>query len=78
VDTKELDSTSSETQVTRPLAAVSARYHRAFNERDFDAWREVFHEDVELLVDGMTFTGVDAALAYGIGSHAVSEPLHRG
>ena len=51
-----------------PLGALAARYHRAFNERDFDTWRDVFHEDVELLVDGMTFTGVEAALAYGFGS----------
>jgi len=46
---------------------LPARFHRAFNDRDFDAWREVFHEDVELVVDGMTFTGVEAALAYGAG-----------
>ncbi|MDT4932265.1 MAG: hypothetical protein QOK11_157 [Pseudonocardiales bacterium] len=50
------------------LAALAARYHRAFNDRDFDVWREVFDEDVELLVDGVPFRGVDAAVAYGVGS----------
>jgi signal transduction histidine kinase/ketosteroid isomerase-like protein len=64
--------------LSSPLAALSARYHRAFNERDFDAWREVFDEDVELLVDGMTFTGVDAALAYGVGSATQFPSLYIG
>ena len=46
VDTKGVESMPSETPASSPLAALTARYHRAFNERDFDAWREVFHEDV--------------------------------
>jgi ketosteroid isomerase-like protein len=50
------------------LGTLPARYHQAFNDRDFDVWREVFDENVELVVDGMTFRGVDAAVAYGIGS----------
>jgi hypothetical protein len=50
------------------LGEIPARYHRAFNDRDFDVWREVFDEHVELVVDGMTFRGVDAAVAYGVGS----------
>jgi GAF domain-containing protein/ketosteroid isomerase-like protein len=50
------------------LGELCTRYHRAFNERDFDVWREVFDEDVELLIDGMSFRGVDAAVAYGVGS----------
>jgi GAF domain-containing protein len=50
------------------LGALPARYHRAFNERDFDVWREVFDDDVELLIDGMSFRGVDAAVAYGVAS----------
>jgi signal transduction histidine kinase/ketosteroid isomerase-like protein len=50
------------------LGTLLARYHRAFNDRDFDVWREVFDEDVELLVDGVPFRGVDAAVAYGAGS----------
>jgi GAF domain-containing protein len=50
------------------LGALAARYHRAFNDRDFDCWREVFDEDVELLIDGVPFRGVDAAVAYGVGS----------
>jgi signal transduction histidine kinase len=54
--------------LTADLGALVARYHKAFNDRDFDAWREIFAEDVELVVDGATFTGVDAAVAYGIGS----------
>jgi signal transduction histidine kinase len=54
--------------LTADLGALVARYHKAFNDRDFDAWREIFAEDVELVVDGATFTGVDAAVAYGVGS----------
>src|SRR4051794_20154425 len=55
------------------LGALSARYHRAFNDRDFDVWREVFDEDVELLIDGMSFRGVDAAVAYGVGVGSVNQ-----
>ncbi|MDT4892426.1 MAG: hypothetical protein QOE97_1461 [Pseudonocardiales bacterium] len=50
------------------LGALLARYHEAFNDRDFDVWRDLFDEDVELLVDGVSFRGVDAAVAYGVGS----------
>jgi GAF domain-containing protein/ketosteroid isomerase-like protein len=50
------------------LRTLPARYHQAFNDRDFDVWREVFDEDVELVIDGMTFRGVDAAVGYGVGS----------
>ncbi|MDT4931530.1 MAG: hypothetical protein QOF92_4397, partial [Pseudonocardiales bacterium] len=28
------------------LEALAARYHRAFNDRDFEVWREVLDEDV--------------------------------
>jgi GAF domain-containing protein/ketosteroid isomerase-like protein len=49
------------------LEALVARYHRTFNDRDFDVWREVFDEDVELLVDGVPFHGLDAAVAGGVG-----------
>jgi hypothetical protein len=48
------------------LGEIPARYHKAFNDRDFDVWREIFDEDVELVVDGMTIRGVDAAVAYGV------------
>jgi signal transduction histidine kinase/ketosteroid isomerase-like protein len=50
------------------LGALVERYHRAFNARDFDVWREVFDEDVELVVDGMPFCGVEAAVGYGAAS----------
>ncbi|MDX6243073.1 MAG: hypothetical protein QOE76_796 [Frankiales bacterium] len=50
------------------LAGLCARHRRAFNDRDFDVWRELFHEDVELLVDGQPFHGVDAAIGYGVAS----------
>jgi signal transduction histidine kinase len=50
------------------LGALAARYHQAFNARDFDVWREVFDTDVELVVDGMEFRGVDAAVGYGVAS----------
>ena len=50
------------------LAALIARHRRAFNERDFGVWRELFDKDVELLIDGVPFRGVDAAVGYGIAS----------
>jgi ketosteroid isomerase-like protein len=50
------------------LAALAARYHQAFNDRDFDVWREVFDEDIDFVIDGIAFRGVDAAVAYGLGS----------
>ncbi len=37
------------------LGALVGRYHLAFNDRDFDVWREVFDKDVELLIDGPPF-----------------------
>ena len=49
-------------------AALLARYHRAFNDRDFAVCRDVFDEDVELVVDGVPFRGVDAAVGYLAGS----------
>ena len=58
------------------LGELLARYHQAFNDRDFDVWREVFDEDVELVVDGMSFRGVDAAVAYGVGSVTQFPGLH--
>jgi signal transduction histidine kinase len=60
------------------LAALAARYHQAFNDRDFDVWREVFAEDVELVVDGHTFSGVAAAIEYGAGSVAQFPGLYIG
>jgi signal transduction histidine kinase len=61
-----------------PLDALTARYHQAFNDRDFDVWREVFADDVELVVDGNTFKGVDAAIAYGAASVAQFPGLYIG
>jgi signal transduction histidine kinase len=58
------------------LRALPARYCRAFNARDFDALREVFDEDVELVVDGMSFHGADAAIAYGLESVSRSPGLY--
>ncbi|MDQ1738640.1 MAG: hypothetical protein QOE53_292, partial [Pseudonocardiales bacterium] len=62
--------------VRTDLATLAARYHRAFNDRDFEVWREVFDSDVELLIDGMSFRGVDAAVAYGVGSVSQFPGLH--
>jgi signal transduction histidine kinase len=45
----------------RPLVA---RHHQAYNDRDLDALGQVFHEDVEVMVDGSAFRGADAACAY--------------
>ena len=58
------------------LGALAARYHRAFNDRDWDVWREVFDENVELVVDGMSFHGVGDAVAYGVGSVTQFPGLH--
>jgi signal transduction histidine kinase/ketosteroid isomerase-like protein len=49
-------------------AALLGRYHRAFNDRDFAVCRDVFDEDVELVVDGVPFRGVDAVVNYLAGS----------
>jgi GAF domain-containing protein/ketosteroid isomerase-like protein len=54
--------------VRRDPAALLARYHRAFNDRDFTVCRDVFDEDVELVVDGVPFRGVDAAVGYLAGT----------
>jgi hypothetical protein len=51
-----------------PLDALVARGHRAFNDRDFEVYQEIFDADVELLGDGMSFRGVDSVAAYGVGS----------
>ena len=49
------------------LSSLVARLHKGFNDRDLDAWSEVFDEDVELVVDGAAFRGVAAARAYVTG-----------
>ena len=46
------------------LRSLVARLHEGFNGRDLDAWSEVFDDEVELVVDGGAFRGVDAARAY--------------
>jgi signal transduction histidine kinase/ketosteroid isomerase-like protein len=46
------------------LRSIVARHHKAYNEGDLDALSEVFHEDVEIVVDGSALHGVDAALGY--------------
>jgi limonene-1,2-epoxide hydrolase len=49
---------------TGKLRSLVGRLHEGFNDRDLDAWSEVFDEDVELVVDGAAFRGVAAARAY--------------
>jgi ketosteroid isomerase-like protein len=46
------------------LRSLVARLHESFNDRDLDAWSEVFDDEVELVVDGGAFRGVAAARAY--------------
>jgi hypothetical protein len=46
------------------LSSLVDRLHEGFNDRDVDAWSEVFDDDVELVVDGAAFRGVAAARAY--------------
>jgi limonene-1,2-epoxide hydrolase len=49
------------------VSSLVGRLHEGFNDRDVDAWSEVFDEDVELVVDGGAFRGVAAARAYVTG-----------
>ena len=46
------------------LRSLVARLHESFNDRDLDAWSDVFGDEVELVVDGGPFRGVAAARAY--------------
>jgi hypothetical protein len=46
------------------LRSLLARLHESYDDRGLDAWRTVFDEDVELVVDGAVFRGVAAARAY--------------
>ena len=46
------------------LRSLVARLHESFNDRDLDAWSDVFGDEVELVVDGGAFRGVAAARAY--------------
>jgi signal transduction histidine kinase len=46
------------------LRSLVARHHESFNDRDLDAWSEMFDDEVELVVDGGAFRGVAAARAY--------------
>jgi hypothetical protein len=45
------------------IRSFVARHHESFNDRDLDAWSDLFDEDVELVVDGAAFRGVAAARA---------------
>ena len=46
------------------LRSLVARLHESFNDRDLDAWSDVFGDEVEFVVDGGAFRGVAAARAY--------------
>jgi GAF domain-containing protein/ketosteroid isomerase-like protein len=46
------------------LRSLVARHHDGFNDRDLDALSEVFHEHVEILVDGAALHGVAEAVGY--------------
>ena len=46
------------------LRSLVARLHETFNDRDLDAWSDVFDDEVELVVDGAALRGVGAARAY--------------
>jgi hypothetical protein len=48
-------------------ATLAARYHRAFDARDFDTWREVRNDDVEIIIASISFRGVDAAVEHAVG-----------
>jgi signal transduction histidine kinase/ketosteroid isomerase-like protein len=46
------------------LGSLVARFHESHNDHDLDALRELFDEDVEIVVDGGALHGVAAALGY--------------
>jgi signal transduction histidine kinase/ketosteroid isomerase-like protein len=46
------------------LRTLVARHHQIFNDRDLDAFSEVFAEDVEVMVDGKTLEGLAAVKRY--------------
>jgi signal transduction histidine kinase/ketosteroid isomerase-like protein len=46
------------------LRSLVGRLHETYNDRDLDAWSDVFDDEVELVVDGAAFRGVAAARAY--------------
>jgi ketosteroid isomerase-like protein len=46
------------------LRSLVARHHDGFNDRDLDALSEVFHEHVEIVVDGPALHGVAEAVGY--------------
>jgi signal transduction histidine kinase len=46
------------------LRSIVERQHEIFNARDFADYAEVFHEDVGMAVDGMTFRGLPAIREY--------------
>jgi signal transduction histidine kinase/ketosteroid isomerase-like protein/uncharacterized protein YoaH (UPF0181 family) len=46
------------------LRSLVARHHDGFNDRDLDALSEVFHEHVEIVVDGAALHGVAEAVGY--------------
>jgi signal transduction histidine kinase len=46
------------------LRSLVARLHETFNDRDLEAWSDVFDDEVELVVDGTALRGVAAARAY--------------
>jgi signal transduction histidine kinase/ketosteroid isomerase-like protein len=49
------------------LGAFVERHLHAFNTRDFDAWSELFAEDIEISVDAASVRGVPAARAHAEG-----------
>src|SRR3954451_20546766 len=57
-------------QGTTAQAATVEEYFRAFNERDLDAWTQLFDPDIEIEVDSFTLRGIDAALGYAQGINA--------
>ena len=46
------------------LRSLVARHHQSYNDRDLDGLREVFDQDVEIVVDGSTLHGVHEAVGY--------------
>jgi signal transduction histidine kinase/ketosteroid isomerase-like protein len=50
------------------LRSIVERHLRAFNERDFDAWSELFDDDIEITVDSGSLRGPAAAREYAAGT----------
>ncbi|HEX4009533.1 MAG TPA: GAF domain-containing protein [Solirubrobacteraceae bacterium] len=58
------------------LRSIVDRTYEAFNARDFDAYRELLHDDVELIMSGLVVRGVAAVTDFVSASVRANPSLH--